>query len=304
MHVSCSAGATLLPGQILSAQDLIQQADIALNQAKTAGRGRMRFFDPRMQQLVSSRVALEGELRRAVTAEQFVLHFQPQVDQAGALIGAEALLRWDHPVRGRVLPAEFIGLAEETQMILPIGEWVLDQACAQLAAWAGSEHTRNLTLAVNVSPLQFQQPQFAAQVRSAIERHSSDARLLKLELTETMLQGDLQRTILTMRALKDEGVQFSLDDFGTGYSSLQYLKRLPLDQLKIDQTFVREIVTDPNDKAIVVTIIAIAGHLGLDVIAEGVETREQLEALRECGCERFQGYLFGRPDAAERLFSV
>ena len=304
VHVSCSAGATLLPGRILSAQDLIQQADIALNQAKTAGRGRMRFFDPRMQQLVSSRVALEGELRRAVTAGQFVLHYQPQVDQAGALIGVEALLRWDHPVRGLVLPGEFIGLAEETQMILPIGEWVLDQACAQLAAWAGAEHTRALTLAVNVSPLQFQQPQFAAQVRSAIERHSSDARLLKLELTETMLQGDLQRTILTMRALKDEGVQFSLDDFGTGYSSLQYLKRLPLDQLKIDQTFVREIVTDANDKAIVVTIIAIAGHLGLDVIAEGVETREQLEALRECGCERFQGYLFGRPDAAERLFSA
>ena len=174
VHVSCSAGATLLPGRSLSAQDLIQQADIALNQAKTAGRGRLRFFDPRMQQLVSSRVALEGELRRAVTAGQFVLHYQPQVDQAGALIGVEALLRWDHPVRGLVPPAEFIGLAEETQLILPIGEWVLDEACAQLAAWAGAEHTRALTLAVNVSPLQFQQPQFAAQVRGAIERHGVD----------------------------------------------------------------------------------------------------------------------------------
>ena len=304
VHVSCSVGATLLPGQRMGAHDLIQQADIALNQAKSAGRGTLRFFDPHMQQIVSTRVTLEGELRKAVGAGQFLLHYQPQVDEAGKVIGAEALLRWNHPVRGLVPPGEYIGLAEETQMILPIGEWVIDTACAQLAAWKAADQTRPLTLAVNVSPLQFQQPQFAEQVRRAISRHGIEARQLKLELTETMLQGDVQTTVRTMRRLKEEGVQFSLDDFGTGYSSLQYLKQLPLDQLKIDQTFVRDIVTDPNDRAIVATIIAIARHLGLDVIAEGVETSAQLEVLRECGCARYQGYLFGRPVEAERLFGT
>ena len=304
VHVSCSVGATLLPGHQMGPNDLIQQADIALNQAKSTGRGTLRFFDPHMQKMVSSRVALEGELRKAVGAGQFMLHYQPQVDAVRRVIGAEALLRWNHPVRGLVSPGEYIGLAEETQMILPIGEWVIDTACAQLAAWGEAAPTRALTLAVNVSPLQFQQPQFAEQVRSAIARHGIEARRLKLELTETMLQGDVQKTVMTMRRLKEEGVQFSLDDFGTGYSSLQYLKQLPLDQLKIDQTFVRDIVTDPNDRAIVATIIAIAGHLGLDVIAEGVETQAQLEVLRECGCSRYQGYLFGRPAEAERLFGT
>ena len=304
VHVSCSVGATLLPGQQMGAHDLIQQADIALNQAKAAGRNTLRFFDPHMQQIVSSRAALEGELRKAVGAGQFLLHYQPQVDATGRRIGAEALLRWNHPVRGLVPPGEYIALAEETQMILPIGEWVIDTACAQLAAWRDAPATRELTLAVNVSPLQFQQPQFAEQVRRAIGRHGIEARRLKLELTETMLQGDVQTTVMTMRRLKEEGVQFSLDDFGTGYSSLQYLKQLPLDQLKIDQTFVRDIVTDPNDRAIVATIIAIARHLGLDVIAEGVETQAQLEVLRECGCSRYQGYLFGRPAEAQRLFGT
>jgi diguanylate cyclase (GGDEF)-like protein/PAS domain S-box-containing protein len=304
VHVSCSVGATLLPGHQMGAHDLIQQADIALNQAKEAGRNTLRFFDPNMQKLVSSRATLEGELRKAVGAGQFLLHYQPQVDGSGRCIGAEALLRWNHPVRGLVPPGEYIGLAEETQMILPIGEWVIDTACAQLAAWRDAPATRELTLAVNVSPLQFQQPQFAEQVRRAIARHGIEARRLKLELTETMLQGDVQKTVMTMRRLKEEGVQFSLDDFGTGYSSLQYLKQLPLDQLKIDQTFVRDIVTDPNDRAIVATIIAIARHLGLDVIAEGVETQAQLEVLRECGCSRYQGYLFGRPAGAQRLFGT
>ena len=304
VHISCSVGATLLPGRRHSEQDLIQQADIALNEAKSAGPGSLRFFDPSMQHLVSARVALEGELRKAVSAGQFLLHYQLQVDQNRTVIGAEALLRWRHPVRGLVPPAEYIAIAEETQMILPIGEWVLDTACAQLAAWSADACTRELTLAVNVSPLQFQQPRFAEQVRAAIARHGVAAERLKLEITETMLQGDLERTIRTMRALKAEGVQFSLDDFGTGYSSLQYLKQLPLDQLKIDQTFVRDIVTDPNDRAIVATIIAIARHLGLDVIAEGVESAEQLEVLRECGCARYQGYLFGRPVEAERLFGT
>jgi EAL domain-containing protein (putative c-di-GMP-specific phosphodiesterase class I) len=213
-------------------------------------------------------------------------------------------LRWNHPQRGLVSPAEFIALAEETHMIVPIGEWVVDMACARLAAWARTARTRELWLAVNVSSLQFQQAEFAVQVLGCIRRHGVDARRLKLELTETLLQGDLERTVSTMNLLKTEGVQFALDDFGTGYSSLQYLKRLPLDQLKIDRSFVHDIASDPNDRAIVSTIVAIAGHLGLDVMAEGVETREQLEVLRECGCLRYQGYLFGRPDVAEKLFEA
>jgi EAL domain-containing protein (putative c-di-GMP-specific phosphodiesterase class I) len=200
--------------------------------------------------------------------------------------------------------AEFIGLAEEMQMILPIGRWVIEAACAQLRIWSDEAQTHGLTLAVNVSPLQFQQPGFTELVRQAIRRHGVPGRCLKLEVTETMLQGDLARTIRTMKALKEEGVQFSLDDFGTGYSSLQYLKRLPLDQLKIDRSFVRDIVTDPSDRAIVATIIAMARHLGLEVIAEGVETAGQLQALRECGCTQYQGYLFSRPVAPDLLFST
>ena len=189
-------------------------------------------------------------------------------------------------------------------MILPIGQWVIDAACVKLSVWSRDARTRGLSLAVNVSSLQFEQPEFAVQVLGAIRRHGIDARRLKLELTETMLQGDLERTVSTMNVLKAEGVQFALDDFGTGYSSLQYLKQLPLDQLKIDRSFVHEIAADPNDKAIVTTIVAIADRLGLDVIAEGVETQQQLEVLRDCGCSRYQGYLFGVPVPAERLFEA
>jgi diguanylate cyclase (GGDEF)-like protein/PAS domain S-box-containing protein len=302
MHVSCSVGATILAGHSQTTQDLIKQANIALHQAKKSGHSALRFFDPRMQESVSARAALEVELRNAIAASQFVLHYQLQVADSGRELGAEALLRWNHPERGLVLPAEFIALAEETHLIVPIGEWVIDAACARLAAWSRRERTRGLSLAVNVSSLQFQQPEFAVHVLGCIRRHGVDARKLKLELTETLLQGDVERTVGTMNLLKAEGVQFALDDFGTGYSSLQYLKRLPLDQLKIDRSFVRDIASDANDRAIVSTIVGIAGHLALDVIAEGVETREQLEVLRECGCTRYQGYLFGRPEAAESLF--
>jgi diguanylate cyclase (GGDEF)-like protein/PAS domain S-box-containing protein len=304
IHLGCSVGATILAGHRQTTQDLIKQANIALHQAKKAGRNALRFFDPRMQESVNARAALEGELRNAIAASQFVLYYQLQVDENGRELGAEALLRWNHPERGLISPAEFIGLAEETHMILPIGEWVIDAACAKLAAWSRDARTRGLSLAVNVSSLQFQQPEFVAQVLGSIRRHRVDARRLKLELTETLLQGDLERTVSTMNVLKAEGVQFALDDFGTGYSSLQYLKRLPLDQLKIDRSFVHDIAAGLNDRAIVTTIIAIADHLGLDVIAEGVETPEQLEVLRECGCTRYQGYLFGRPVAAESLFET
>jgi diguanylate cyclase (GGDEF)-like protein/PAS domain S-box-containing protein len=303
IHVSVSVGATILAGH-QTAQDLIKQANIALHQAKKSGRNALRFFDPRMQESISARAALEGELRQAIAASQFTLYYQLQVDENGRELGAEALLRWNHPERGLVSPGEFIALAEETHLIVPIGEWVMEAACARLAAWRRNARTRELSIAVNVSSLQFQQPEFAVHVLGCIRRHGIDPRKLKLELTETLLQGDLERTVSTMNLLKAEGVQFALDDFGTGYSSLQYLKQLPLDQLKIDRSFVHDIASDPNDRAIVSTIIGIAGHLALDVIAEGVETNEQLGVLRECGCTRYQGYLFGRPVAAERLFQT
>jgi diguanylate cyclase (GGDEF)-like protein/PAS domain S-box-containing protein len=304
IHVSCSVGATILAGDLQTTQDLLRQANIALHQAKKFARNTLRFFDPRMQESVSARAALEGELRNAIAASQFTLHYQLQVDENGRELGAEALLRWNHPEHGLVSPADFITLAEDTHLIVPIGEWVMDAACARLAAWGRMGRTRDLSIAVNVSSLQFQQPEFAVHVLGCIRRHGIDPRRLKLELTETLLQGDLERTVSTMNLLKSEGVQFALDDFGTGYSSLHYLKQLPLDQLKIDKSFVHDIASDPNDRAIVSTIVAIAGHLGLDVIAEGVETDQQLQVLRECGCTRYQGYLFGRPMAAERLFEI
>ena len=304
LHVSCSVGATILAGDLQTTQDLLRQANIALHQAKKFARNTLRFFDPRMQESVSARAALEGELRNAIAASQFTLHYQLQVDENGHELGAEALLRWNHPEHGLVSPADFITLAEDTHLIVPIGEWVMDAACARLAAWSRMPRTRDLSIAVNVSSLQFQQPEFAVHVLGCIRRHGIDPHKLKLELTETLLQGDLERTVGTMNLLKSEGVQFALDDFGTGYSSLHYLKQLPLDQLKIDKSFVHDIASDPNDRAIVSTIVAIAGHLGLDVIAEGVETDQQLQVLRECGCTRYQGYLFGRPMAAERLFEV
>lgn len=302
IHVDCSVGATILAGDRRTSDDLLKQVNIALHHAKKAGRNALRFFDPRMEEIITARAALESELRHAVAGSHFELYYQLQVDESGRELGAEALLRWHHPDRGIVSPALFIELAEETQLILPIGQWVIDAACARLAGWNRHARTRELSLAVNVSSLQFQQPEFALQVLGSIRRHGVDARRLKLELTETMLQGDIERVVSTMNLLKAEGVQFSLDDFGTGYSSLQYLKKLPLDQLKIDRSFVHDIVSDPNDRAIVTTIVGIAGDLGLDVMAEGVETPEQLEVLRECGCTRYQGYLFGRPVAAERLF--
>jgi diguanylate cyclase (GGDEF)-like protein len=304
IHVGCSVGATILAGDRQTTHDLIKQANIALHQAKKAGRNALRFFDPGMQESVNARAALEGELRTAIAASQFELFYQLQVDERGRELGAEALLRWHHPERGLVSPAQFIPLAEETGMILPIGEWVIDAACAQLSAWSREARTRELSLAVNVSSRQFEQPEFAMQVLGAIRRHDIDARRLKLELTETMLQGDLERTVSTMNVLKAEGVQFALDDFGTGYSSLQYLKQLPLDQLKIDRSFVHDIAVNLNDKAIVTTIVAIAGHLGLDVIAEGVESREQLAILRECGCTTYQGYLFGEPVPGDKLLEA
>jgi diguanylate cyclase (GGDEF)-like protein/PAS domain S-box-containing protein len=300
-HNSPSIGAILFSDHHQAIDELLKHADIAMYQAKKAGRNTMRFFDPKMQETINARAALEGELRTALQNRQFHLHYQIQVDSSHHPLGAEALIRWQHPERGMISPAQFIPLAEESGLILPIGLWVLDTACAQINAWQTALLTRDLVLAVNVSARQFRQPDFVAQVREAIQRHAINPRRLKLELTESLLLDNIEDTIATMNALKAIGVRFSLDDFGTGYSSLQYLKRLPLDQLKIDQSFVRDIATDNSDRAIVRTIIAMARSLNLDVIAEGVESEEQRQLLLEKGCAHHQGYLFSRPVPVEQL---
>lgn len=298
---TASIGATLFSGNQKSIDELMKQADITMYQAKTAGRNALRFFDPKMQETINDRVALEGELSKALDKQQFHLYYQIQVDHSLRPLGAEVLIRWVHPERGLVSPAQFIPLAEETGLILPIGNWVLETACAQLKAWQHDSLTRDLVLAVNVSAKQFRQADFVEQVQAIVQRHAIDPSLLKLELTESMLQENIEDTIVTMNALSRIGIQFSLDDFGTGYSSLQYLKRLPLDQLKIDQSFVRDIATDNNDKTIVRTIIAMARSLDLDIIAEGVETEEQRQFLFETGCVHYQGYLFGKPAPLEQF---
>jgi diguanylate cyclase (GGDEF)-like protein/PAS domain S-box-containing protein len=300
-HNTPSIGITLFRGQLESMDELFKHADIAMYQAKKSGRNTLRFFDPAMQETINARVALEGELRKALEQQQFQLYYQAQVDSSHRALGVEALIRWIHPEKGMVSPAQFIPLAEETGLILPIGRWVLETACAQIKTWQQSELSNDFVLAVNVSAKQFRQADFVAQVQDAVRRHAIDPTLLKLELTESLLLENIEDTIETMRALKETGVQFSLDDFGTGYSSLQYLKRLPLNQLKIDQSFVRDIAVDSSDKAIVRTIIAMARGLNLEVIAEGVETEEQRQLLLEKGCAHFQGYLFSKPVPIEQL---
>ena len=275
--------------------DLLKQADIAMYQAKTSGRNTLRFFDPAMQAVLEIRAELESELRQALEKQQFRLHYQIQVDSLRRPLGAEVLLRWEHPERGMVSPLQFIPLAEETGLIVPIGLWVLQTACAQLNAWQHDALMRDLILAVNVSARQFRQPDFVAQVQRVLTESSAQPSHLKLELTESVVLENIEDIITKMRALKLLGVSFSMDDFGTGYSSLQYLKRLPLDQIKIDQSFVRDISTDPNDAAIVQTIIAMTDALGLNVIAEGVETEAQSVFLHKHGCRAFQGYLFSKP---------
>jgi EAL domain-containing protein (putative c-di-GMP-specific phosphodiesterase class I) len=275
--------------------ELMKRADLAMYEAKATGRNTLRFFDPQMQAVVTERASLEKDLREALQRGQLLLFYQPQVDAAGAVIGAEALVRWPHPQRGFVSPAEFIPLAEETGLILPLGLWVLETACAQLAVWAAQPGRERFTVSVNVSARQFRQPNFVDQVLAVLASSGANPRQLKLELTESMLLDNVQEMIARMGTLKSSGVGFSLDDFGTGYSSLSYLKRLPLDQLKIDQSFVQDLLTDPNDEVIARTIIALASTLGLSVIAEGVETAAQRDALAAQGCHAYQGYLFSRP---------
>lgn len=294
-HSTTSIGATLFMGHEVGTDELLKQADIAMYQSKTAGRNAIRFFDPVMQEVINNRAILERELHKAFENDQFQLHYQLQVNHLGQAQGAEALIRWMHPERGMVLPFHFISLAEEIGLILPIGKWVIETACAQLKTWQQSSFTKDIVLSINVSAKQFRQPDFVEQLQDAVQRHGINPSMLKLELTESLLLEDVEGIIATMTTLREIGVQFSLDDFGTGYSSLMYLKRLPLNQLKIDQSFVRDLITDISDQAIVHTIIAMAKSLSLDIIAEGVETEEQLKFLLNKGCTCYQGYLFGRP---------
>lgn len=298
-HSSCSIGISLFSKDV-SADELLKQADTAMYEAKAAGRNALRFFDPVMQAALEARATLEADLRQALAEQQFILHFQIQVNADNHPIGAEALLRWNHPQHGLVLPDSFISIAEETGLIQPIGQWVLATACAQLKTWEAFAESRDLVLAVNVSARQFGATGFVQQIEALLFSSGIVPSRLKLEITESMLLDNIEKDISTMRQLKALGVSFSMDDFGTGYSSLQYLKRLPLDQIKIDQSFVRELASNSSDKAIVRTIIAMANSMDLDVIAEGVETEEQKQMLLNAGCSHFQGFLFSKPVPIEQ----
>jgi diguanylate cyclase (GGDEF)-like protein/PAS domain S-box-containing protein len=296
-----SIGIVVFMGDQESMDDLLKKADLAMYQGKSAGRNTARFFDPAMQAAVAEHDALEKDLRRGIAMREFVLHYQIQVNGQGQVIGAEALVRWNHVHKGLIAPGHFIALAEQAGLILPLGQEVLETACAQLAAWANHPQRMQWTLAVNVSASQFAQAGFVGNVSHALVQTGANPCLLKLELTESILIRDIEDVIVKMGALKSMGVGFSLDDFGTGYSSLSYLKRLPLDQLKIDQSFVRDVLTDPSDAAIARTILALGKSLGLMVIAEGVETEGQHAFLADAGCDAFQGYYFGYPGPAENL---
>jgi len=292
---SASIGISLFCGHDKTTDVLLKQADIALYKGKDAGRNTIRFFDNAMQTALDARAGLESRLHQALTHKEFRLFAQAQVNTDRELIGAETLIRWQPPGEAMVPPDDFTPLAEETGLIVPIGLWVIDQACSHLRRWADNPEMRKLYLAVNVSARQFRQADFVEQVAAALERHRVNPKLLKLELTESLLLDNVDSVVNKMQALRALGVRFSLDDFGTGYASLSYLKRFPFEQLKVDRSFIRDIATDPDDAAIVRAIIAMGNTLRLSVVAEGVEADEQHVFLVEHGCTSFQGYLFGRP---------
>lgn len=299
---SVSIGITLFSSQGNSSVDeLMKQADLAMYEAKSSGRNSLRFFDPEMQAAVTFRAELLTGLRDALREQQFRLYYQPQVDAEGHITGVEALIRWERPGLGLVSPADFIPVVEESGLIQPIGLWVLETACLQLACWAASPDKAKLTIAVNVSAIQFNRADFVGQVLAILQRTGANPQQLKLELTESLLVDKVDNVIAKMSELKAQGVGFSLDDFGTGYSSLAYLRRLPLDQLKIDRSFVRELLEDPNCVAIAQTIIVLGQTMKLLVIAEGVETENQRALLANLGCYAYQGYLFGRPLPIEQF---
>jgi diguanylate cyclase (GGDEF)-like protein/PAS domain S-box-containing protein len=301
---STSIGIALFNGKSMPPDTLLKQADVALYQAKGAGRNTIRFFNPEMQATIEERLALEAALKQGLANREFQLLYQPQFDLEHGMVGVEALLRWHSAKYGTVSPAKFIPLAEESGLILQLGGWVMETACAQLAAWARNPLAQHLHMSVNVSARQFMQPDFVEQVRRSLERSGAAPAQLKLELTESVVLDNLEGVIVKMLMLNDLGVSFALDDFGTGYSSLAYLKRLPLAQLKIDQSFVRDIDNDPNDAAIVRAILAMSASLGIQAIAEGVETESQRDFLFLNGCTTYQGYLFGKPMACDALEEI
>ncbi|MBC7599769.1 MAG: EAL domain-containing protein [Polaromonas sp.] len=298
---TCSIGVTFINQHQRSVGELLKQADLAMYQAKAAGRNAICFFDPGMQAIATANAALTGELRHGLRNQDFVLHYQPQVGREGHMVGVEALLRWRHPQRGLMFPNDFIPQAEESGLILPLGQWVLETACAQLATWAKCPKTKKFAIAINVSVRQFRHPEFVELVMASVKDAGISADRLKLELTESLLANDMDVTIAKMGILKEAGVTLSIDDFGIGYSALSYLKHLPLDLLKIDRTFVKDVLTDPNDAAIARTIIGLAQSLGLGVMAEGVETEAQRDFLARHGCHCYQGYLFCKPLPIDEL---
>ncbi len=300
-HSSPSIGVCLYRGNEDSVEVLLKRADLAMYQAKDSGRNAVRFFDPAMQRSVEAHAGLEADLRHALHNQELHLHYQIQVNNARRPLGAEALVRWVHPKRGMVSPAQFIPIAEESSLILDIGHWVLDTACRQLAVWGKHEQMRGLELAVNVSAQQFSKHDFVEVVAAVLRVHQVDPAHLKLELTEGVVLTDVAGVVTKMRALKALGIKLSLDDFGTGYSSLSYLKQLPLDQIKIDQSFIRDIATDQSDAVMVQAIIGMATSFHLNVIAEGVESEAQLDFLKQNGCLAYQGYLFGKPVPIEEF---
>ncbi len=300
---TASIGITVFGDKRESTSEVLQQADIAMYQSKAAGRNTMRFFEPGLQNAVNARAAMEEELRQAIKANQFLLYYQPQVN-ATRTIGAEALIRWMHPKRGLLAPGEFISLAEQTGLILALGDWVLETACEQIALWGERRNTSRLTVSVNISARQFRQPNFVEQVVDIVCRTRANARNLRLELTESLLVDDFDEIVAKMLRLKSFGIEFALDDFGTGYSSLNYLRHLPLDQLKIDRSFVQNILEDATSGAIAQTIVSLGKAMGLPVIAEGVENNEQRDYLMGLGCNAFQGYLFSRPLPLEEFEEI
>ncbi|MEI7784384.1 MAG: EAL domain-containing protein [Betaproteobacteria bacterium] len=300
-HGTCSIGITLLSDHEHTLADLLKQADLAMYQAKAVGRNSLCFFDPHMQATALAKAALSSALRQALHEQQFVLHYQPQVQADGQVIGLEALLRWRQPTGELRGPSSFIAQAEESGLILPLGQWVLDQACHQLALWSEHRLLRSLSLSVNVSTRQFLQPSFVEQVLHTVARHGVRAQQIELEITESLLATDLEGTIARMRRLHQAGLRLAIDDFGMGYSALSYLKHMPLQRLKIDRSFVIDMLDDPRDAAIARTIVHLAHDLGMQVTAEGVETQAQLQLLADAGCQAFQGFLFSPALPAEQI---
>jgi diguanylate cyclase (GGDEF)-like protein/PAS domain S-box-containing protein len=298
--MTASMGITVFRDRGAIVSEILKQADIAMYQAKAAGRNTMHFFSPELQAAVNARARLEDEIRNGIKSNQFVAYYQPQV-QNGIIVAAEALARWNHPVRGILAPSEFIPLAEETGLIHSLGDRILESACNQIATWSGRRETSHITVAVNISARQFRQPGFVQNVTSVIERTGANPERLVLEITESLLLDEVQETIAKINALRSRGLRVALDDFGIGHSSLSYLKRLPLDQVKIDQLFIRDILEDPTSAAIARSVLYLGRELRLSVVAEGVETIEQRDFLATLGCSTFQGYLFSRPVPIEKF---